>query len=331
MYQRQVLYTFYFIWITFCSYSQINNLNHPPGYQTSKWGELGEINVLGFGPKNVILLPGWGFDWSIFDSYIEEHKEVFTFYAITFPGFGKTAAPPMPNDPENFSDLYWTKGIIKGLTDLIDKRKIEDPIIISYFTYSNIIALRLALDYPDKIDKVIIISGMSKFVFNYPSYEPRNLNQRIYYTEQVLAKQWFRTVDKATWDKGNFTPITFTRDSIKALEYWQQMSAVPIPIMVRYLCEYYCTDLSLEYSNLVVPTLVVIPAFTNDAISNPNNFYLSSFFHDSWLGAKPLSKNLHLITISNSHAFILNDQPEILYDVMEAFIANKLTPFDVFR
>lgn len=309
--------------------TQLNNLIHTPGYVTSEWGKLPPVEVFGTGERNVILLPGWGFDKSIFNDFIEAHKKKFTMYAVTFPGFGKTQAPAMPADPENYKDLYWTKGIIKGIVDLIEKEKMKDPLIVSYFTYSNLIAQRLSLDYPDKIGGVIIISGMAKFTINYPSYEPRNLTHRISYVENILSKQWFKTVSKSTWDQGNFTPATFCKDTTKAREYWNTMSSVPIPVMVRYLGEYYCTDVSLEYPKLTVPTLVVVPAFTAKVYGD--NPYLGSFFHYSWLGALPASNKIQMVTISDTHAFITVDQPEKLNSLINEFLTNPSKPLQLMR
>jgi len=324
-----------FVLFLLCFYgfskAQINNLKHEPDYQTSEWGKLGEVQKFGNGEQSMILLPGWGFDWTIFKSYIDQHKEEFTFYAVTFPGFGNTSAPPMPEDNENYSDLYWTKGILKGLKDLISKENIEDPVLMSYFTYSNHIAMRMALDYPDLIKKVIIVSGMAKYTANYPSLEPRNLAQRIAYIEKGLAPRWFKTVSKSTWDEGNFYPITFSKDSLIARKYWDQMSAIPIPVMVRYLCEFYCTDISLEFENLQVPTLVVVPAFTPEIFKMDNSSYIGAFFHYSWQGAKEQSDKMHLITLTNTHAFILEDQPEKLDEVIDLFLKGGLSPRDVMR
>jgi pimeloyl-ACP methyl ester carboxylesterase len=307
----------------------VNNLVHTLGYETSVWGTLPDLKVFGSGEKKMILLPGWGFDWTIFDDFIKAHSNEYTLYAITFPGFGKTHAPPMPESPESYKDLYWSRGIIKAIANLIDKEKLVDPVVVSYFTYSNLIAMRLALDYPDKVGSLIIISGMAKFTINYPSYEPRSLAQRISYVENVLSKQWFKSVSKDTWDKGNFAPETFCKDTIKARQYWNMMSSVPIPVMVRYLCEYYCTDISLEYSKLTTPTLVVVPAFTPKVYGD--NPYLGAFFHYSWLGALPASSKIQIVTLSDTQAFITADQPAKLYSLIKEFLSNPLVQLAIMR
>ncbi len=310
---------------------EINNFMHPEGYTPGKWGELGEVQEFGNGDQSMILLPGWGFDLTIFQNLIERYKKDYKIYAVTLPGFGNTPAPPMPEDPAKFRDLNWTKGIQQGLGNLIEANGISDAIVVSYFTYSNIIAMRYALDNPDKIDKVIIMSGMAKFTANYPAYEPRSLDQRIAYVEKFLGPQWFKTVNKETWDNGNFHKKMFAKDSVRSFGYWDMMSAVPIPTAVRYLCEYYCTDLSLEYSKLEVPVLVVLPSFTEELLTRTETSYLTPFFHHSWLGARPASDSISIVTITDTNAMIVEDQPEKLYGVINEFLQGKLNAYQVVR
>ncbi len=322
---------YFFISIPIISFSQINNLKHTEGYETGPYGELGGVRKVGNGERSMILIAGWGFDEKVFEPFTSTQQDQYTMYVLTLPGFGNTPAMAMPGNNEQYGNLYWTQGIIIAIMDLIERESIDKPILMSYFTYSNIIALRIALDYPELIDKVIIVSGMARFMANYPSFEPASLRERIYYTEKVLAPNWFKTVSKETWDEGNFTPEGFSKDTVRAQEFWKQMSSVPIPVMVRYLCEYYCIDLSLEYEKLKVPTLVVIPSFTENVTSKPTNYYWNSFFHDSWWGTKPANDNFHLITISESNAFILEDQPEKLIEVVNLFIDEKLDRYDLMR
>jgi pimeloyl-ACP methyl ester carboxylesterase len=309
----------------------INNLVHSKNYRTGAWGVLGEVKEFGSGKQEVILLPGWGFDWTIFSDFIKRHETDYHMWAITLPGFGNTPAPPMPEQTENFRELYWTKGAVKALSDLIDSKNITAPIIISCFSYSNIVAMLLALDHPQKVGKLVVISGIAKFTGNYPSLEPRNLESRCNYIEKYIAPQWFKTVSTETWNKGNFTPGTFSKDSLKGVQYWKTMSSVPIPVMVRYLCEFYCTDLSLEYSKLAIPVLILVPSFTPAFLSKPEHSYLAPFFHFSWMGALPASNKIQMVTISDTHGFIMHDQPEKLDAVLKEFLNGESKPLSPMR
>ncbi len=329
---RRICLSFLFVLLSKTTIAQINNLRHPDNYQAGEYAKLGRVDKFGKGPKDMVLIAGWGFDERLFEKLkADSIQEKYTMYAVTLPGFGGTKAYSMPEQNEVYRDLYWTKGIITALKELIESEGIEKPILLSYFTYSNILAMRLALDYPDLVDRVVIVSGMAKFMGMNPSYEPSDLEQRIYYAEKVMAQKWWKEIDRKGWNRGNFSPDIFTKDTSQAKVYWEQMSEVPIPTMVRYLLEYYSTDLSLEYQNLKIPTLVLLPAFSREVLKKPQNYYTTHIFHQSWWGAKPSNPNFHLMTITDSRAFILDDQAEKLINVINSFVDGKLNSYDLRR
>lgn len=300
-----------------------NNLVHTTGYKTGVWGKLGDVKTFGTGTQDMILVPGWGFDHSVFADFIGRHEKEYRIWAVTIPGFGTTPAPPMPDQNENYRDLYWTQGVVKGLSDLIRTQQLKQPVIVSLFSISNLIAFRLALDHPELVGKLIIVSGIAKFTANYPSYEPRSLESRCLFIEKGLAAQWFKSVAAETWNNGNFSPATFSRDSLRAKKHWSMMSSVPIPVMVRYLCEFYCTDVGLEYGKLTVPTLILIPSFSASYFAKPENAFMPSFFHFSWLGALPGSSQIQMTTVTDTHAFIMDDQPEKFDAIVREFVSGK--------
>ncbi len=78
--------------------SVINNLVHTPGYRTSELGAIPTFVKLGRGKQTLILLPGLGFDASVFKDFMETNKKEYTMYAITIPGFGNT--PRLPRCPQ---------------------------------------------------------------------------------------------------------------------------------------------------------------------------------------------------------------------------------------
>lgn len=329
---RLIIISFSLFVLHVYGHAQINNLVHPKDYPTAPYGSLGLVEKVGNGSKDMVVISGLGFDGNLYGNLkVDSILETYTMHIVTLPGFGGTQAYPMPNKNEVYNDLYWTKGVLSGLKNLIEKEGMEDVVLLSYFTYSNVLALRLALDYPDLINKVIIVSGMAKFTATYPSYEPANLRERIYFTERVIAQNWWKEINREGWNQGSFSPDTYSLDSVRANQYWNQASEAPIPTMVRYLLEYYCMDLSLEYSKLQVPTLVIMPAFTREALIKPANTYLTHIFHQSWWGAKPSNSNFHLMTITDSHAFILDDQPAKVIDAINQFVNGTLGPYDLLR
>ena len=63
-------------------------------------------------------------------------------------------------------------------------------------------------------------------------------DERISGVDLYLAQRWFKTVTKQTFDTNNYRAPQYARDSMRAVELWKKSSAVPLPVMIRYLCEY---------------------------------------------------------------------------------------------
>ena len=76
--------------------STLDNLVHAEGYETCELDTLGRITQVGTGSRDMILIAGAGFGGDIYDAFMNSRKDRYAMYAITLPGFGGTAAPPMP-------------------------------------------------------------------------------------------------------------------------------------------------------------------------------------------------------------------------------------------
>lgn len=84
--------------------STINNLVHNQGYKVGLWGELGAVKKFGTGIQSLILIPGLGFDNSVFDDFMEANKSRYRMYAVTLAGYGGTPAPPMPSEKTSYAE-----------------------------------------------------------------------------------------------------------------------------------------------------------------------------------------------------------------------------------
>lgn len=221
--------------------SIINNLVHTPGYKTSKYGAIPKYIKQGKGKQTLILIPGCGFDASVFTDFMEENKSLYTMYAITIPGYGNTQAPPMPDSNVSYGEQTWNKGVEEGLLKLMEKEKIQSSIFVGHSTQGTQLALRMAIDYPAKVDRVIVLGGHGKFISvikGVPTEFP--LKSAIDYVDKFTAPNWFKPISKNDFDDGNFLPEIYSLDSIKGVQLFKQVAAVPLPVMIRYLCEFFC-------------------------------------------------------------------------------------------
>lgn len=302
--------------------SSINNLIHLPGYSASKFGAIPEFVKAGTGKKVLILIPGWGFDGSVFDDFVEANKNHYTMYVVTIPGYGKTFAPPMPPPGTSYAELTWSKSFLSGLAALIEKERLIKPVIAGHFNQGSQMVLRFAVDHPGKIGGAIILGGPPKLA------TVRNgvmrefpLDSMKLLTDNFLASRWFQSITKSAFDAGNYLPAVYSLDSIGGKKLWEQSAAVPLPVMIRYLCELWTMDLLLEAEKIACPVLVLRPAFTRPLLETPANNYLQPQFIDLWNRARSKNPKIVLKDVPAAATFVWKDNPAFVYKEIREFIS----------
>ncbi|MBL7960474.1 alpha/beta hydrolase [bacterium] len=302
----------------------INNLVHVTGYKTCKLGELGNVKKHGNGKRSLILIPGLGFDASVFDDFMDANQESFTMYAITIAGFGKTSAPPMPKEGTSYGEQTWNKGTIQGMVELIDKEKLQKPIIVGHFVQGTQLALRLAIDYPEKVGGIIILGGPAKFIAamggrvrDFP------LDTMILFTDKYTGPKWFKHMKKEFFDDNNFRPEIYSLDSLVGYKLWRQSADVPLPVMVRYSSEYFACDIKAEIEKIKCPVLVLRATFSEKIVRDPINNYVKPQYLDSWDDVSFRNPMFQVKDIRDSGTFIWKDKPELTYKEVENFCNNN--------
>jgi pimeloyl-ACP methyl ester carboxylesterase len=300
--------------------STLNNLEHPVGYQTSAPGSIPQIVRRGAGPIDVLLIPGWGFGAEVFADFMRANESRYRMVAVTLPGFGGTAAPPMPPAGASYGDATWTRAAEDAIARLIKSEGLRKPIVLGHFIVGTQIAIRMAVDHPDLIGGLVIVSGEPmRYV---PSRRdstgktPMSREERVEGMDHYVGPRWFKTVTKATFDANNYAPPQYSRDSARAVALWRKSSSVPLPVMIRYLCEYMAMDLTDEFGRVSVPMRVLIPGFASEIFADPKQSYVKQLFVDSWENVRRKNPSIVLRTVPNSGVFITEDQPEAVRDAI---------------
>lgn len=298
-----------------------NNLIHLTGYKTGKYGALPQYVKAGKGNPTLILIPGWGFDASVFKDFMDANKNNYTMYAITIPGYGKTQAPPMPDANTSYGQQYWNKGALEGLNKLIEKEKLQKPVIVGNFTQGAQLALRMAIDYPDKVGGVIVLGGQAKFIAMIQG-EPREfpLDTMINYTDKYTAPVWFKPISKKFFDNNNYLPEIYSLDSTKGAQLWKQSAAVPLPVMVRYICEFFASDIKTELDKIKCPVLILRATYNDSVLQNPVNNYVKSQFINTWNDVSVKNPLIKVKDIKNAAGFVWKDNPAETYKAIDEFL-----------
>lgn len=310
----------------------INNLVHPDGYRTCTLGELGNVNKFGSGPKSLILIPGLGFDASVFDDFIEVNRDRYTMYAVTLAGYGDTPAPPMPPEGTSYGEQSWNRGAIDGLVRLIEKEKLNKPVVVGHFVQGTQMALRLAIDHPEKVGGVVVMGGPAKFIaVRNGRVRDFSLDTMIMFTDQFTGPRWFKHMEKKFFDDNNFMPAVYSLDSARGTELWQYPVRVPLPVMVRYASEYFACDVRAELQKIRCPVLVLRVLFDDRVLNDPINNYVKPQFIDSWNDVSSMNRLIQVKDISNASAFVWKDKPEAVYSEIERFVGSDSTGQDIKR
>lgn len=308
--------------------STLNNLMLPEGYVTSAYGAIPHYSKSGKGKNTLILIPGWGFDETVFSDFVRANKKRYTIYSVTIPGYGKTSAPPLPKEGTSFGDHYWNKSVLTGLLKLIEDQRLDHPIVVGHFVQGAQVAIRLAIDYPDKVGGVIVLGGPAKFVpllngkiMQYP------LEMAIRYTDNISAPKFYRTVTKDYFDQNNYMREVYSLREDMAATLWKQNASVPLPVMIRYLLEFHTTDITLETQKIKCPVLVLRPSFKKEWLSDLQNGtvnYIKPQFIDSWEEMRSKNPLIEIQDIPNSSSFVWKDQPDETYEKVLKFISKHM-------
>jgi len=299
----------------------LDNLRHPPGVETAAFATLGRVRQLGEGRRKLLLIPGLGFGDDVWSEFMERHRAEFTMYAVTLPGFGGTPPLAMPAEGSRLAETPWTRSAITAIEHLLDEQRIERVTIVAHWALATQIALRLALEHPERVEAVVVIGGPLKVYYDgSPGMMTWTAEQRAQFVE-AMAARWFKTVTRTTWDDNNFMSYDYAINPRRGLHLWRQAQAPSLAVWVRYLLEFYSFDLGPDLDELRVPTLVVQPGFDDPAyyVEEGRN-YMRNLCLDSWRAATEASARLELVTIPGSRLFVMYDQPEELDRALAGFL-----------
>jgi pimeloyl-ACP methyl ester carboxylesterase len=293
----------------------------PAEYQASEWAAIPSYTKSGSGSRDLILIPGLGFDASVFDDFIKENKNNFTMYAITIPGFGNTKAPAMPVTDSSYGLQYWNRGVEAGIVKLIQREKLKRPLVAGYFVQGTQVAFRLGIDHPELVSGIIVMGGPAKFILiqqGVPKEYP--LKNSIDYIDRFTAPQWFKIISRKDFDNGNYLPEIYSLDQKKGMVLWNQVASVPFPVKIRYLLEFFASDITLELDRIQCPVLVLRPSFNPAVLQNPINNYVLPQFVNIWDRATKMNSLIRVKDIPGAATCVWQDNSSLVNREISDFV-----------
>ena len=250
--------------------------------------------------KKLVLLHGWGVNSMIWQPILPELEKHFDVLVVDLPGYGSQA----------FAEDETGKLTLDTLTCDVSKRSPEKAIWVGW-SLGGSIALSAAIDQPQRIEKLILVSSTPKFMVD----ESTNWNcgaQRA--PLEDLANQFEQNYSKAlkkflllqsnTSDKSR---LRETRNSVRDLAQLLLTADEPTSGTLRNgLNILASTDLRAQLSSIEVETLIIAGRHDNVVPAAASKF-LAESIPDSRFS---LFESGHLPFL---------DQPERFLDELRSF------------
>ena len=297
----------------------INNLRHPDWYIPTRLGELGGVLKIGNGKKVLVLIPGMGFNHSIFTRFMMRNHDNYTMYAFTPAGYGMSVAPPIPKT-RDYGKRHWSKAFERSVVEYLKKQNVKKIHLLGFFSQGIQHAIHIADSNSGFVEKLILVGGELKRELR----SPVTPQVRVKVVNEQIATSWFKTVTPKTWYEGMFKPGLYSADRIRSNRFWEVANQPSIPTLVQYLCEFLADDPSEKLKSLGVPVLVVIPQFDEAYLADksPTNYSAANYtrFNESWKRFSKGLKHISLKEVMNSRVFIFEDQPAEFDRILAEFM-----------
>jgi pimeloyl-ACP methyl ester carboxylesterase len=301
-----------------------NNLELPAGYKTLRDNQTPVIVKKGQGKQTLILVPGMYSGNRSFDGFIARNESQYKFLLLTPPGINGTPARAMPAAGRSFSELTWTRRLERDILDLIRREKLTKPIIVAERQPAAQAAIELASEHPDQIGGIVLVGTNLVQFFAAPKDPTRKtpiaFADRGGFVDESWAAKWFKYVTPETWKNGDLGKQLLSVDPARAQTAWDELESAPLEIKIRYLCEFWASDVTRGFDGLKVPVVALVPGFDEKFLADPANGFAKPAFLDSWETLVPKHPQLELIKIPNARMLVFDDQPNAADDAIATFV-----------
>lgn len=292
----------------------------PPVLPTVKPGQLGNFKKSGTGKIPMILIPDLGADWSVFDSFMKRNQSLFTFYAVTLPGFGGTSAPQRP-DTMDFETMDWWDNASVAVLDFIKKEKLNRPVILGHQAGSYL-AMKLALQHPEMFRGTIVLNGLL--------YAPiPGMPQNATLAERAKIVNSWTPVELFPYPSHDQYRAILMQNAAwyckekKCHDWLSNLTAQSLPATWwHYFAELATTDLSAEIKTIKVPMLVLPSVHDKDSPGFEYNKTALDQWHpmDHSVSSLPIT----VIQMQDCRVYATEDQPAKLDEAIRNWTSKNV-------
>lgn len=266
--------------------------------------------------KSLVVVPGLGFGASVYESWLRSVSETANAHvlAVTLAGF-EGSPPPADPGAASHGERTWSRAAARAIESEIRRRSPVRPILIGHAALGGSIVLDIALESPELVEAVVLVASEPSRELG-PGSDTLSPAKRVQLVDEVWARQWFPTVDKATWDANNWPAEIYTKDPDRARALWNAASANELPVLIRYLCELMATDHSPRFGDVRIPVRVLVPGFGGAELPVPWNENADRLLRRSW-DETELPQGWTRTVLEESRVFAMFDEPGTLARIFD--------------
>ena len=231
------------------------------------------LRTCGNNGSNVVFLHGWPQTSYCWRYLLDAFEDDFQMIAPDLRGIGDTEKPEGPYDKATVASDIWA---------IMDERKINHTILIGHDIGARV-AIRMTLDHPDRIEKLVIINGRYPALGDLRTSDLSQMAERWYYffhqypdlVEELVSKN-IRAYYQHFLKHWSHPSFAYTEEDIA--EY---VRAYSVPGSIRGGCAHYQAAMNEDVKqwasdvgkSISTPTLILWGA--NDPCSPP--FYTEGY------------------------------------------------------
>jgi pimeloyl-ACP methyl ester carboxylesterase len=301
-----------------------NNFIFPAGFKTLGDNTRPTIKVFGKNGPSLILIPGMYSGKKSYDEFISRYQSQYKIFVLTPPGLNGTLPRKMPQPNTSFAEMTWIRLLERDIMELIKREKLVRPVIFAERQPGSVAAIELARKHPSEIGGIVLVGSNPNQFFSSPKDPQRKTaaspEERVALVDELWAPKWFKFVTHETWLNNDMPPQFLASLSSNAQSAIAEIEAAPLEVKIRYLCEYWASDITADLARLQVPTLVLVPGFDEKFLAEPANRSLKMTYQDPWDAVTAKQSAIEVVKVPDARLLILTEQPEVAGRLIHQFL-----------
>ncbi|MES2646379.1 MAG: alpha/beta hydrolase [Bacteroidota bacterium] len=256
-----------------------------------------KVEVTGKG-QPVILIPGYSCSGDVWKETVEHLKDRYQCHVLTLAGYAGVPAIPSPI----------LETIKNDVIVYVKEHQLKKPILIGH-SLGAFMSIWVSSEAPNLFGKMICVDGLPFLsALNNPAANADSLKVDPRFNTDAVIKSFESLPDSGFIDRTAKVMLYQVNDSVRAREIatWQYNSNRRS--LGLTLVELSTTDLRPALKKISEPMLVLGSIYAN----KENSYKL--------IGAQYANAKQVIIHVADSKHFIMYDQPQWLYNEIDAFL-----------